>query len=221
MPFKLKNLPGFSTLIDKLASRWFMVPYLSDDRRKLIVRAGNDPVRYGAMLLALETIEKEKITGSLAECGVYQGRLSKFVHGQMPGRKFYLFDTFAGFDERDSDTRTDERFKDTSAESVLATIGDKKNIVIRQGFFPGTAKGLEKEPFAFVVLDFDKYEPTLEGLKFFYDRVSKGGYIFVHDYNSPESNWACSRAVNEFLNDKPESPIAIPDAWGSVVFRKV
>jgi O-methyltransferase len=80
---------------------------------------------------------------------------------------------------------------------------------------------LEGELFAFVSLDFDKYEPTLAGLEFFYPRVAPGGFVFVHDYTSQESSWACYRALNGFLADKPEHPVLIPDTWGTAFFRKV
>jgi len=222
MPRKLNLIPGYRQAVNFVASRWFLIPYFSASQRQGIIEAeANDPVRYGTIALALEQVAKLEIPGALAECGVYRGYLSRFVHQALPKRKYYLFDTFAGFDERDSDTKSDERFKDTSLEGVKSYIGGNKNLVFRQGFFPETAKGLEKDKFAFVVLDFDKYEPTVEALKFFYPRLSQGGYLFVHDYNSPESNWACSRALNEFLADKPEQSIAIPDAWGSALFRKI
>jgi len=106
-------------------------------------------------------------------------------------------------------------------EDVLSNIGDTANIVVRRGYFPETAIGLENEEFSFVMVDFDKYEPTLAALEFFYPRVHKGGFIFVHDYNSPESNWGCSRALNLFLSDKPEKPVAIPDSWGTALLRKI
>ena len=121
---------------------------------------------------------------------------------------------------RDSDTTSDSRFKDTSVEDVLSVIGDAANIDVRKGYFPETVQGLGDSKFAFVMIDFDKYEPTVAALEFFYPRMSLGGFIFVHDYNNPESNWAYSRALNEFLADRPEWPIAVPDAWGSVLLRK-
>ena len=67
----------------------------------------------------------------------------------------------------------------------------------------------------------DLYKPTLEGLNFFYPKISRGGYLFVHDYNSSESNYAVSREVKEFMQDKPELIIKIPDVWGTVMFRKI
>jgi O-methyltransferase len=206
----------------RIADDWFLRPYFTKSQRTSTLQIG-DPVRYGTILLALEQIDKDNVSGAIAECGVWKGYLSKFIRQNNADKIYYLFDTFEGFSELDKDNFSyqDSRFKDTSEESVLKYIGDIKNIVVRKGFFPATSKGLENEQFAFVVLDFDKYEPTFAALAFFYPRLAKGGYIFVHDYNSPESNWACSRALNEFLKDKPEQVISIPDAWGSAVFRKV
>ena len=48
-----------------------------------------------------------------------------------------------------------------------------------------------------------------------------GAYFFMHDFNNPESNHAISRAAQEFLADKPERLVEIPDVWGSALFRKL
>ena len=204
-------------LIDRTAKNWFLTPYLTQDQRKEIELS--DPVRYGTIYLSLEQILKTNIPGALAECGVYKGSLSKFIAKLLPERRFYLFDTFEGFDFRDSDTVNDERFRDTSFLEVKAFLKNYKNIIFKKGFFPETTHGIE-ESFAFVMIDFDKYEPTLAALEFFYPLLNVGGFVFVHDYTSPESNWACSKALNEFLLNKPEKPILLPDAWGTAVFRK-
>jgi O-methyltransferase len=203
-----------------MATHWLMQPHLSEAQRRLLVGTG-DPIRYGTLLLAFEQLSKDQIPGSLAECGVYRGWLSKFIHNVAPERRLFLFDTFGGFDSRDVSAHGDERFRDTSVQSVLEHIGSAENIVVRKGYFPETTVGLEDERFAFVMIDFDKYEPTLAALEFFYSRVSRGGFVFVHDYNSPESDWSCSRALDGFLADKVEEPICIPDPWGSALFRKL
>ena len=77
------------------------------------------------------------------------------------------------------------------------------------------------ERFAFVMVDVDKYKPTLAALEIFYSRMSRGGYVFIHDYNSPESEYGVSRAVNDFFRNKTEQIIELPDRGGSVVFRKI
>ncbi len=180
----------------------------------------SDYVRYSAIALAINRLQKDGIAGSFAEVGVYQGNTSRMIHRFAPERKLYLFDTFEGFPTEDLEG-SDDRFKDTSVEAMQTILGDLDNVVIRKGYFPETARGLEDETFAFVMLDLDLKKPTLAGLQFFYPRMRPGGYIFAHDYNSPESGWAVSRAVDEFMRDKPEKLIEIPDEWGSIVFRKI
>jgi O-methyltransferase len=191
-----------------------------DDRTRYEAVRSADPVRYSTIALALSTIDRESVAGSLAEVGVFQGVTARFIRLASPQRTFYLFDTFAGFPDRDLEVATDERFRDTSVDAVKRMVGDTSRVVIRQGTFPETAAGLEPESFAFVSLDADLYNPTLAGLQFFYSRLSPGGYIFLHDHTSPESNHAVSRACVEFLADKPEKLIELPDRFGTAILRK-
>ena len=145
-------------------------------------------------LIALETAAKEiyrnNIVGDIAECGVYKGSFANHMSRLIPDRKLYLFDTFSGFDDRDIEGdekkdswefRRNQNLDDTSVELALGNIGYKANAIVRKGYFPDTAKGLEDCRFAFVSLDTDLYKPIYSGLKFFYSRLNPGGYIFVDD----------------------------------------
>jgi O-methyltransferase len=186
-----------------------------------LISSENDYVRYAILGLAVQRILTENIEGDFAEVGVYRGDMSKFIHGLAPNRPYFLFDTFEGFPAKDLEVGViDSRFSDTSEQAVLKNIGDTSNVIVRKGYVPETLVGLEDQRFAFVLLDLDLYNPTLKSLEFFYQRLSSGGYIVVHDYNSPESNWACKRAVDEFMADKPEGIVEIADEWGSILFRK-
>jgi O-methyltransferase len=105
---------------------------------------------------------------------------------------------------------------------VKKNLGDLEKVVIKKGIFPQTTKGLENEIFSFVYIDVDLYKSTLEGINFFYPRMSKGGYIIVHDYNNPlESNSGVFRAIEDFMEDKKEKIIELPDYLGSIIFRKI
>lgn len=180
-----------------------------------------DDVRYAALGLAIQRLIDDGIEGAFAELGVYQGKTSAFIHHLAPERRLYLFDTFEGFPDRSLEGRRDGRFRDTSQEFVARTIGDTRNIEFRKGYFPETAAGIEYQHFAFVLLDFDHYRPALDALAFFYPRLVRRGFFFMHDFNSPESDRAISRAAREFLADKPELLIELPDRYGSAVFRKI
>ncbi len=171
-----------------------------------IINTSWDPIRYGTIALAINTIKKEKIKGNFAELGVFRGEASKIIHSLAPEKKLYLFDTFEGFPMKFLENKGDaHRYKNTKLELVKKNIGNLNNIIIRKGIFPETTTGLESETFAFVYLDADLYKSTLEGLDFFYPRISEGGYIFLHDYNNPqESNAGVLRAVREFMANKKE-----------------
>jgi O-methyltransferase len=178
-----------------------------------------DAVRYTSLALAINRLLREGVPGSFAEVGVFRGRTSRVIHRLAPRRMLYLFDTFEGFPDRDLD-RADPRFRETSVSQLERTIGDLENVVIRKGYFPETAAGLEGETFAFVMLDLDLYKPMLAGMEFFYPRLAPGGFLFAHDYNSPESDRAVSRALDGYLADKPDKLVDLPDRWGSVMLRK-
>lgn len=189
-----------------------------------MIRASIDVVRYGAVALAIHRLERTKVPGAFAEVGVYKGDLSTFIIALAPERTVHLFDTFSGFSPRDAESpdASDDRFQDTSIEAVRRRIGAAgARIVFHPGYFPDAAGVIATETFAFVSLDVDKYTPTLAALEVFYARMSPGGYIFIHDYNSPESSYGVSRAADQFFADKPECVIEIPDRGGSVVVRKL
>lgn len=204
----------------------FFLRGLPDAERAYFLRT-QDPSRYCAFGLAIQRIEREGIPGAFAEVGVYLGASSRVIHRLAPDRKLYLFDTFEGFPESDLKgwerkcevEWSPETFK-SSVELVKRNIGDTNNLEFKKGYFPDTAKGLEDERFAFVNLDVDLQKPTLSGLEFFYPRVNRGGYIFVHDYNNPEADRGVSESVNHFFEDKMEHIVEIPDAGGSVVVRR-
>ncbi len=183
----------------------------------------SDYVRYATIGLALQRIEEEHIPGHVAELGVYQGPMSRFIHQLVPERMFYLFDIFTGLPNQnlEASSDNDKDFRNTSIAIVLHTIGDRRNIVVKQCYIPTCYEGLEQEQFAFVLLDVELYTPTLISLEFFYPRLASGGYLMVHDYNNPVSQSACKKAITEFMLDKPEKIIELADEWGSVIFRKI
>ena len=104
------------------------------------------------------------------------------------------------------------------ATQLMSHLGAE--VVMHVGFFPDTATELEDETFCFISLDVDKYKPTLAGLEILFTRLEPGGYIFIHDYNHEESNRGVSRAVDEWISQRPDPIFDIPDQSGSVVIRK-
>jgi O-methyltransferase len=179
-----------------------------------------DKVRFFNFWFQVERLKKEKVAGAFAEAGVYKGESAAILHHMDPTRVFHLFDTFTGFPAPDlihetgeAATYTSKNFADTNISAVMKKIEGNLNIQIHKGYFPETAAGLENEVFALVNLDLDLYVPTKAALEFFYARLVSSGVILVHDYN-PKWEGIC-KAVDEFLADKPEPLILLPDTDGT------
>jgi len=179
-----------------------------------------DHIRYRALALALHSLREDPVAGAMAELGVYRGETAEFLARAMPDRDLYLFDTFKGFPREDLEVMRDDRFAATSRRAVEQRLHGLPRVHIREGYFPKTTEGLESVQFAFVSLDADLYKPMLAGLTFFYPRLVPGGYMFLHDYHNPESNHAVSRAYGDYCDAIRESPVALPDRWGTLVLRK-
>jgi O-methyltransferase len=199
------------------------LPYLERKRRLNLERL--DYVRRSSLELAASEIYENKLTGNVAELGVYKGDFAADINLVFADRKLYLFDTFAGFDERDRNTErkntfstADQDFSDTSVDYVLSRMPFRENCIVRKGFFPQTAEGVE-DSFVFVSIDTDLYEPIYNGLKYFYPRLVKGGYIFVHDFNNDEYKGA-KEAVKKFCTETGIGFVPIADVGGSVIISK-
>jgi hypothetical protein len=172
----------------------------------------------------LEQIDKEKLGGDLAELGVYKGNtavlLANFARARH--KTVYLFDTFQGFsraDMRGIDANRQDAFDDTSLEKVKSLVGDERTKYIA-GHFPESAAAVTGDlSFCLVHLDCDLYAPMKAGLEYFYPRLVPGGFLVLHDYSSLDWDGA-EKAVDEFLADKPERVIPIPDKSGTAVIRK-
>ena len=131
--------------------------------------------------------ELDGIPGAAAELGVYKGGFARCINQLLPERTLYLFATFEGFDPQEA-AGYGEGFvsahRNTAAEQVLSALPHPGMAVLRPGLFPASAAGLEVS-FALVSLDVDLEESTLAGLRWFLPRMSPGGYLLLHDYNSP------------------------------------
>jgi O-methyltransferase len=185
----------------------------------------SDYIRGSALELMANEIHDKKIPGAVAEFGVYRGDFAKYINRAFPGKKLYLFDTFEGFDNRDIKTELEHNFSTgeqdfskTSVELVLKKMRHKENCVIKKGYFPETAEGID-DYFSFVSIDVDLYEPMYKGLHYFYDRLSSGGYIMLHDYNNKLYS-GVKAALRKFSEEKPAPYFPLCDSCGSAVIMK-
>ncbi len=194
-------------------------------RRTIKVPLITNYIRISNFELVVQEIKERQLKGSVAEVGVYKGAFAKYINQAFPDKKFYLFDTFEGFDDKDVNVEIDKNlssgqqdFSNTSVNEVLNKMSFKDNCIIKKGYFPESLNGLE-DTFCFVSLDPDLYKPILDGLEYFYPRLEKGGYIFIHDYNN-DLYPGSKQAVREFCDKYAVPFVPITDSWGTVVISK-
>ncbi len=160
----------------------------------------------GAMNLARYFLHSLSLEGARAECGVFQGlnalyvcRVAALKWPGFTGAGFHLVDSFEGFPEpRPEDFIAVRRGKTGTArapayrqgaaaaslEHVRRVLHDFPGIHFHPGFIPQILTRLPETPWAFVHIDVDLYQPTLESLEYFYPRMVKGGIVICDDYGS-------------------------------------
>ena len=180
----------------------------------------NDYVRMGTLELLCRRLAD--VPGAAAELGVYRGQFARCVNRLLPDRTLYLFDSFQGFDNAagagEAIQATHEK---TTAEQVLTVVPNPERVVLKPGFFPESLDGLE-ETFCFVSLDVDFGPATLAGLRYFWPRLSNGGYLMLHDWGNPclpGPGKALERYEAEVGERLPAVPI--PDLNGTLVLCRL
>lgn len=188
----------------------------------------NDYVRIETFELAVKEIKKRNLKGNTAEAGVFRGEFAQYINAAFPDKTLYLFDTFEGFDSDEARNELNngncsdafiEAYKNTNIRQVLDKMSRLDKIVIKQGLFPDSLGQME-DRFCFVSLDMDFEESIYQGLIYFYPRLEKGGYIFIHDYNS--SLRGVESAVDRFERETGTLICKVPlcDANGTLVITK-
>lgn len=203
-----------------------MIPDFFD---KLIENPLYNDTRVASFQILAEEIERKRLCGSVAELGVYKGDFAKHICKAFPDRDFYLFDTFEGFDKRDIIVETtygysnaeEKWFSDTNMQFVYEKLSNFQRCKFIKGYFPESIIDREDidDKFVFVNLDVDLYNPIYEGLCYFYPRLVRGGYIYIHDYHLGDFQ-GVKKAVDDYSLKNDISIVPIFDFGGSAVITK-
>jgi hypothetical protein len=198
----VSSAPGLSNIVKQLNE------YGIEDYR-VITSYVSQPLESRMIFLknVAMLMQDKNNNAAVAEAGVFQGDFAKYINEYFLGRKLYLFDTFEGFASKDivfeenggfSSAEASD-YNNTNEEMVLAKMKYPNLCVVKKGYFPETAIGIDEE-FCFVNLDMDLYQPTSEGLRWFSKRMVRGGIILVHDYFADNFR-GVKIAVDEFVQD--------------------
>ena len=162
------------------------------------------------------------VPGDTAECGVFLGASSWLIcrsnRNSGPAKTHHGFDSFEGLSAPGpSDGGYWEAGNLTAGEQACRkNLAEFPSVRLYKGWIPERFPEVADRSFSFVHLDVDLYEPTRASIEFFYPRLSRGGLLVCDDYGFTTCPGA-TRAIDEFLADKPEKMLALPDGGGVVV----
>ena len=221
----VKIIPSlFNRVVKKGIFTFDLIPTFF--KRASFVYSDADYVRNSTLELVSREIHEQQIPGAVAELGVFRADFAKLINEAFPDRTLYLFDTFGGFscedirgDESEGKAADEEHFSDTSVSLVLSKMKYPENCIVKEGYFPDTFTSDIEDPFAFVSIDFDLYQPIYKGLDIVWDHLSPGGYIMIHDYQNtmfPGSK----RAVRQFCEERCLQLVPLSDTNGSALIVK-
>lgn len=164
----------------------------------------------------------EAVAGDTAECGVFRGATSyliaSFVERSPQPKIHHMFDSFEGLSTPGGEDGTHWQLHDLddsfpSASRVLSGFAKAR---FYKGWIPTRFPEVTDRTFSFVHIDVDLYQPTRDSIEFFYPRLNPGGILVCDDYGSSVCPGA-TKAMDEFLRDKPEKMVGLVDCGGFLI----
>ncbi len=171
--------------------------------------------------------------GDFVECGVNAGFLSSAILTYLDwprlGKKFYLVDTFDGppleqLSAREVETGSFAKILQsvtsgayvTDLESIRRNYREWPGIEIVQGVVPDVLPAVSANPIAFLHLDMNCAYPEIEALRFFWDRMSRGGVVLLDDYSRKDYE-ALGDAMDELAGRLGTEIVSLPTGQGMIV----
>jgi hypothetical protein len=140
-----------------------------------------------------------KIEGDFVELGVNYGFTSSGIMQQLDwdklGKHFWLIDSFAGIDERQStqeekqlgaaERSADNKrtgFYNSDAERCRANFSEWKMAHVIQGWVPDCLDQVTSSKIAFIHIDLNAVAPEVAAFKYFRSKLSRGAFVLLDDY---------------------------------------
>lgn len=137
-----------------------------------------------------------RVPGDLVECGVFEGlyaatALRYLGEPILDGRRFYLYDTFQGLDERyatDAEVwMSGDHFSAPGLErQVRNRFASWPAVTVMAGTVPDVLDVDSPQAIAFLHLDLNCHAAELAALERLWDRLPDGGVVLLDDYGRAE-----------------------------------
>jgi O-methyltransferase len=164
----------------------------------------------------------KNVPGDTAECGSYKGATSYLIcqsaveQGQ--SRTHHIFDSFEGLSKpiKEDGTYWKQGDLTTSEETCRQNLSAFDFVKYYRGWIPNRFAEVKEHTFSFVHIDVDLYQPTLDSIAFFYERLNKGGIIICDDYGFHSCQGA-KKAMDEFFKEKKEPVVMLTTGQSFII----
>jgi len=160
--------------------------------------------------------ETSVIEGDIAEVGVAEGGSAAIICEAKREKIVHLFDTFEGLPELGEEDRASSFIKGQYfAEffKVKKFFDAYPNVYVYKGEFPENGNVIQDRKFSFVHLDVDLYKATRKSLEFFWPKMSIGGVIISHDYQTEPG------IKKAFEDSLPEIKVLTPGKSQGIIIK--
>jgi hypothetical protein len=203
-------------------------------RRGLATNRGVDPgIEWRVHIGVWAASVAARVPGDFVECGVNAGFLSSAILTYLDwpklGKKFYLVDTFAGppmeqFSEDEVENGAYAKVLQsliagayvTDIETIRRNYREWPGIEIVQGVVPEVLPAVGAREVAFLHLDMNCAYAEIEALRFFWDRMSRGGVVLLDDYSRKDYE-PVGEAVDEMAAGLGAEIASLPTGQGLII----
>jgi O-methyltransferase len=183
-------------------------------------------IRWRMWILTSVARQVRALPGDIAEFGVYRGGCARMILetvGLDAGRRYHLFDTFAGIPDSELTERERVegyagRLADTSVEVVEERLDPwREALVFHAGDVFETATTADTGDLSLVHMDLNASAPTRVALEYSYPRLVPGGAIVFDDYGWDPTSYEQRDVIEHFCRPLPESVVALPSGQALLI----
>jgi 2-polyprenyl-3-methyl-5-hydroxy-6-metoxy-1,4-benzoquinol methylase len=166
-----------------------------------------------------------RLPGDFVECGVNTGIFSlaaaKYIDLNATGKRFYLFDTFAGIPEEQITEHEHElgrslendRYYEDCFEMVRRNFSGYPRAILVRGRVPDTLAAVEIDQVCYLSIDMNIVIPETAAMEHFWDKLVAGAPVILDDYGwlgyAPQKE-----AMDEFADGKGVKILTLPTGQG-------
>ncbi|WP_321777744.1 TylF/MycF/NovP-related O-methyltransferase [Sulfurimonas sp.] len=206
--------------LDFLKEKSFLDAYNNAVEKNLYV---SPTIRWRLHMLCWAASISSNLEGDFVECGVNKGFSSKIIIDYLNfdtlNKKYYLMDTFEGLVEdllSDAEKNKKGEIYEPCIDIVKKNFREYRNVEIIQGMIPETLDQVKSDKISFLHIDMNCVFPESEALKYFWDKLVKGGIVIFDDYG-----WAVYHAQKKahdlFAESKGVKIATLPTGQGLLI----